>query len=255
MTSPKYNPWQCRTCQSYATLRDDDVYRKEERITNYTKTDLRFIFTTVVCKNPKCQKIEANIVISEKPLPELPNPPLSQIGQAQSRTFKIIRKKGHKPLYYKWQLLPKSLAKNFPDYIPSSIREDYQEACLIKNLSPKASATLARRCMQTIIRHFWGISDKRTLHDEINALSDNTSIDPKIIKGFHALKEIGNIGAHMEKDIGLIIGVDTNEADKLIDFIEYLIQLTYISKHEKEKTLESMTKISVEKKTKKSHEK
>lgn len=39
-------------------------------------------------------------------------------------------------------LRPHSLAKQFPKYVPESIRQDYEEACAISNLSPKASATL-----------------------------------------------------------------------------------------------------------------
>jgi hypothetical protein len=47
-----------------------------------------------------------------------------------------------------------------PDYIPEQIKDDYYEACSILNLSPKASATLARRCLQGMIRDFWGITKK-----------------------------------------------------------------------------------------------
>ena len=50
---------------------------------------------------------------------------------------------------------PKSIAYKFPDYIPQAIRSDYEEACSIVNLSPKASATLSRRCLQGMIRDFF----------------------------------------------------------------------------------------------------
>ena len=63
---------------------------------------------------------------------------------------------------------PISLAKAYPDYIPQTIRSDYEEAHAILNLSPKASATLSRRCLQGMIRDFWGISKAR-LVDEIDA--------------------------------------------------------------------------------------
>src|SRR6266542_6816273 len=53
-----------------------------------------------------------------------------------------------------WKLLPKSHAKVFPDYIPTGIIRDYEEACEIVNASPKASATLSRRCLLGIIRDF-----------------------------------------------------------------------------------------------------
>lgn len=55
---------------------------------------------------------------------------------------------------------PKYLAKQFPDYIPQQIRNDYEEACAIFNLSPKAYATLSRRTLQGMIRDFWGESKK-----------------------------------------------------------------------------------------------
>ena len=35
---------------------------------------------------------------------------------------------------------PYSSAKQYPDFIPQSIREDYEEACNILQLSPKVSA-------------------------------------------------------------------------------------------------------------------
>lgn len=49
---------------------------------------------------------------------------------------------------------PQSLFKHFPEYIPQTIRQDYEEACAIITLSPKASATLSRRCLQGMIRDF-----------------------------------------------------------------------------------------------------
>ena len=46
-------------------------------------------------------------------------------------------------LLRRWRLMPESDAKSFPDYIPAPILADYREACLIADLSPKASATLS----------------------------------------------------------------------------------------------------------------
>ena len=48
----------------------------------------------------------------------------------------------------KYLIYPKSNAKQYPEYVPQSIRKDYQEAFEILNISPKASATLSRRCIQ-----------------------------------------------------------------------------------------------------------
>lgn len=128
-------------------------------------------------------------------------------------------------------IYPNSLAKQFPNYIPQAIREDYEEACAIVNLSPKASATLSRRCLQGIIRDFWGIRKSR-LVDEIEAIKDK--IHPTQWKVIDGVRRIGNIGAHMETDINLIVDIDSDEANKLIKLLELLIDSWYIKRYEEE---------------------
>lgn len=131
------------------------------------------------------------------------------------------------------QVYPRSSATQFPDYIPQQIRSDYEEACAIVDLSPKASATLSRRCLQGMIRDFWNISGKRRLIDEIYALNDLIPTDQwAVIDG---VRRIGNIGAHMEQDVNLIIDVDPGEAQKLIKLIELLMRDWYIVRHDREK--------------------
>jgi hypothetical protein len=148
-------------------------------------------------------------------------------------------------LLQKWSLIPDSKSKVYPDYIPIALRNDYKEACLILDLSPKASATLSRRCVQGIIRDFWGIS-KSTLYDEISALEDQ--LDPLLWESINAVRSIGNIGAHMEKDINLIIDVDSKEAYFLIELIELLFKEWYILRYERKLKLESLVEIANKKK-------
>lgn len=123
---------------------------------------------------------------------------------------------------------PRSFAKKFPTYIPEAIRNDYEEACAIINLSPKASATLSRRCLQGMIRDFFQIS-KNSLYEEIDAIKSNIPAEQWAV--LDGLRRIGNIGAHMEKDINLIIDIEPDEAQKLIKLIELLIQQWYIERH------------------------
>lgn len=129
-------------------------------------------------------------------------------------------------------LLPDSSARLFPNYIPKVILDDYKEACLIKNKSPKASATLARRCLQGMIRDFWKIKSD-TLNNEINQIKDKISFD--LYEAINAIRRIGNIGAHMEKkDINVIIDVDPNEVQMLIELIENLFEEWYIKRFEEQ---------------------
>ena len=128
-------------------------------------------------------------------------------------------------------LKPNSLAKQFPDYIPEAIRNDYEEACAIVNLSPKASATLSRRCLQGMIRDFWDIKESN-LAKAIEKLEGKIPVPQwKVIDG---VRRIGNIGAHMEKDINLIVDIEPDEAQKLIKLIEHLMEQWYINRHEQE---------------------
>ena len=99
-------------------------------------------------------------------------------------------------------LYPNSQAKRYPDFVPLAIRKDYEEAYAILNLSPKASATLSRRCLQGMIRDFWNIKAGK-LFDEINEIQDKVASSQW--KAIDALRSIGNIGAHMEKDVNEII--------------------------------------------------
>lgn len=146
---------------------------------------------------------------------------------------------------------PTSLAKQFPDYIPEAIRQDYEEACAIVSLSPKASATLSRRCLQGMIRDFWNIIEKN-LYDEISALKNLIPAD--LWSSIDALRQLGNIGAHMEKDANVIVDIDPNEANSLIQLIELLMKEWYINREERKKLFSNIiatnqTKQSERKKT------
>jgi len=175
----------------------------------------------VICPNEDCNKISLDAILQEC-------------------NWEAGEYKAGKNLQY-WRLLPGSYAKVYPDYIPKPLINDYQEASSIVDLSPKASATLSRRCIQGIIRDFWSIKKGRLI-DEINALEEK--IDPLTWKSIDSIRKIGNIGAHMEKNINLIIDVDPKEAQMLISLIELLFEEWYIHKHERELKLTSIVKIA-----------
>jgi len=152
------------------------------------------------------------------------------------------------------QVLPQGSAKPQPDYIAAPLVEDYTEACLIRDLSPKASATLARRCIQGMIRDFSGIRKSRLI-DEINALREAVDsgrapagVTLETIEAIDHVRSIGNIGAHMEKDIDLIVPVDPEEAQALIGLIEMLFEEWYVARHVRQQKLAAISKIGAEKK-------
>ena len=126
---------------------------------------------------------------------------------------------------------PQAVYVSFPDYVPEQIRADYEEACKIKSLSPKAAATLCRRCLQGMVRDFWNVKPG-WLCDEIQSL--NGRLPAAQWNAIDALRQLGNIGAHMEKDVNLIVDIDPGEADQLIHLIELLIKSWYIARHDEQ---------------------
>ena len=145
-------------------------------------------------------------------------------------------------------VIPSFTSKSYPDYIPQSIRDDYYEACQIRELSGKASATLSRRCLQGMIRDFWGISRSRLI-DEISELEGK--IDELTWKAIDAVRKIGNIGAHMEKYVNIIIDVEPAEASLLIGLIETLMQDWYIARQERQQRLTQIVELGSKKGAKK----
>lgn len=185
--------------------------------------------TVIVCPNTKCKRINFTLMLKKG----------YEDGFGDG-------KEGEEELN-KWTLLPDSHAKPQPSYIPIQIVQDYTEACRIKDLSPKASATLSRRCLQGMIRDFWQITvESGKLFDEINELKEKVSGSEW--SAIDAVRSVGNIGAHMEKDVNLIIDVEPEEADLLISLIEDLFKDWYITKHDREERQKKIIELAESKK-------
>lgn len=124
--------------------------------------------------------------------------------------------------------------------------DDYNEACLIQDLSPKASAALSRRCLQGIIRDFWKVTPGKLIK-EIEQIKDK--VEELTWKAIDAVRSVGNIGAHMEKDVNLIVDIEPNEAERLINLIEILLKDWYIAKHDRELRLSELVQLGKDKET------
>lgn len=219
----------CPYCNRPTTITEPNYDRRSWLIninnpSNWWKIDnLCFEYEAITCPNPECKKLHLQVSLEERK------------STLHDYSYKTLQKR---------QLLPESEAKVLPDYIPKAIQQDYYEACRIRDLSPKASATLSRRCLQWMIRDFWNIK-KITLKQEIDELQ--WKVSEKIRKWIDSIRKVWNIWAHMENDINYIIDVEPNEAKLLISLIELLIENWYIKRYEEEIGLDAVIKLAEEK--------
>ena len=106
-----------------------------------------------------------------------------------------------------------------------------------------------------MIRDFAKISVKgKRLVDEIKALEkaveDDTAprgVSVDSIEALTAVRKVGNIGAHMEADIDLIVDVDPGEAQVLIELIESLIDDWYVEAHKRSARFASAVALAADK--------
>ena len=99
--------------------------------------------------------------------------------------------------------------------------------------SAKASATLSRRCLQGIVRDFWQLPDNRKgkLASELKQIK--TDVDVDTWAGIDAIVTVGNIGAHIEKDVNYVVDVDLDEAELLVDLIEMLFDDWHVARQKR----------------------
>lgn len=143
---------------------------------------------------------------------------------------------------------PKPKVRDLPATVPPVVRQDYEEARLIRDISPKASAALARRCLQGMIRDRYQIS-ARTLNLEIEKLKGK--VDEQRWKAIDSLRDIGNIGAHPEKDVSVIIDISASDAAESLRFVEILIDDWYVNRHVKDSIENEIIRIADEIKSQK----
>ena len=187
------------------------------------------------CANPECGRLTASLAVRP-----------TKRNQAQQ----TVPDYSNERAFFSRRVMPEGSAKPQPEYIPKAIRDDYFEACLILQLSPKAAATLIRRCLQGMIRDFAGISD-RTLYKEIDQLRDAVSagkapqgVTDETVDAIDHVRKVGNIGAHMEADINHIVEVDAGEAEALVELTEMLFEEWYVARNRRQARLAKIAAIA-----------
>lgn len=230
--------WVCPHCGTTATLGNNDVDQGWASAMINTAPDNEGIaigWKSVKCPNQKCGQYVLDITTC--------------FGTAKKSPGSDYRNGDVKPDIAKpfgvgYVRVEPRVGLPLSAHVPPVVQQDYEEACLIKDLSPKASATLCRRALQGMIRDFWKVT-KPTLHDELVAIKSQCEAD--LFDAMMSLKSIGNIGAHPEKDINLIVDVDEGEPDALLELLRILDKDWYVARADRLARLATVKQLGVAK--------
>jgi hypothetical protein len=104
-----------------------------------------------------------------------------------------------------------------------------------------------------MIRGFCGIK-KSTLFQEIEELERQLEgdqlprgVEPETVEAMRALKDVGNLGAHMTELDGIIVGVEEGEAEALLGLIEMLFNDWYVARDKRIRRLADIEAIAASK--------
>ncbi|HXY62753.1 MAG TPA: hypothetical protein VEJ22_07480 [Nitrospirota bacterium] len=214
--------WHCPFCNTDQTVTDQGRQITFADLTIASADGPRRLVTKfVVCPNPECSKFSLSASLHSL-----------EVSGNRSYTGKHIKT---------WPLVPPSRARSFPVDIPQPVLEDYREACLAFEFSPKVSSALSRRCLSEILRDFWRVQPGR-LGDEFRQI--RATVDPLTWEAIESVRKSGMIGARMDSEGAEILDIEPGEAESLIGLIETLIQDWYVTREERRKRLAKMKEIT-----------
>jgi hypothetical protein len=116
--------------------------------------------------------------------------------------------------------------------VPKPIAADYVEACQVLPLSAKASAALARRCLQAMLyAHDYKDKDLAKQIEQLLNEGDPMKALPRALHGtVDAIRNFGNFSAHPidDKTSLQVIEVDPEEAEWCLQILEDLFEHFYV---------------------------
>lgn len=133
-------------------------------------------------------------------------------------------------------IFPRTALKKIEAEVPDGYRMEFQEAYSVLQVSPRASAAMSRRLLQTILREKFGIK-KRNLADEIDEFLSIPGIPSYLSQEVDAIRNVGNFASHPIKNTqtGEIVEVEPGEAEWLIDVLDALFDFAFIQPARMEK--------------------
>src|SRR5208283_877346 len=124
-----------------------------------------------------------------------------------------------------------TLRSKCPPEVPDRFASEYREACDCLDLanSPKASAALSRRCLQSLLREVAKVKHQ-DLSKEIDEIIKRNELPSDLADLVDAIRGIGNFAAHPIKSehTNEIIPVEPGEAELSLNILEGLFDFYFV---------------------------
>ena len=113
--------------------------------------------------------------------------------------------------------------------VPARYATVLTEAAAVLPLSPNASAALSRRALHDLIRERGGVRPA-TLFKEIEQLLASGTLPPYLVRDLDAVRKVGNLAAHPQKDThsGEIVDVEPGEAEWTLSVLDDLLTFFFV---------------------------
>lgn len=210
-------PIQCPHCTlgtavRFVALGEASFGRSEQMCAKSDGSGARYTIEYGHCQNPTCGRLIAR---------------LRKEAEGMSTSTRYV--------------IPHSRARMALGDVPPEMAADYGQACDILDHSPPASAALARKCLQRVIRGHFGIK-KDSLHDEIHEVIESERVPQYLADMLDRVREVGNLAAHPAQDrqTGLIVDVEKDEAEWTLEIVEGLFRYCFVEARRAERRTKSL---------------
>jgi hypothetical protein len=117
-----------------------------------------------------------------------------------------------------------------PESVPTAVADAFKEAAKVVELSPNATAVLARRALQVVLR-LQGVPEGR-IAEEIAAAREG--VPPGIAGAMDALRDVSAAGAHPSFSQGAVVDISEREAMDILRALWVIIEHFYPPAEEQE---------------------
>ena len=215
--------WRCPSCGLITQLAPDRIQGAVFALPAGADGQRALRILTIACPNHLCGQLEVTATMH---------------ALKQDNAGAVVPAE---PPLKRWELLPGAQGKALPNYVPESVGREYLEATQVLSLSPSAAATLARRCLQAIVRDYWGVKGNY-LADELDLIRDK--VDEETWQAIEAVRQSGNIALHFEKGVNVMTDADPEEPKLLLGLIDYLVENWYVARRRRQQRLASIKNLA-----------